>query len=96
LDLRLRGGANAEGGNYGFATKEVFASGVGDAKNGKAISLSSMLRAEELVESTGRQAHFGARGLREIAVILREDARVLALNKCAEEGMASLRRDLAR
>jgi len=96
LDLLFRGRADTESGNYRLATEEVFAAGINDAKSGKVRDLRRMLRAEQLFEAAGTEAHFGAWRMREIFVVRRQERLIPALEKCAQESVASLGSDFSR
>ena len=95
LDLFLRRGSDTQCGDDRLAAEEVLASRVNDAKHGEARSQGSELRAKELVQVAGPEAHLSAGRVRKALVILRSKLGILALNESAEERVASLRRQFS-
>jgi hypothetical protein len=60
MDFFLGGWPDTESRNDGLPAEEVFATGINDAKDGKARALGGVLGAEQLVQIAGLKAHFGA------------------------------------
>jgi hypothetical protein len=83
LDLLFGRRADTESGNHGLAAEEVFAARINNAENRKARRLGRVLRAEQLVESAGHEAHFGAGRLWKILVVSGQNGGVRAAKKCA-------------